>query len=42
MNTLGLDTSLEVLQNYVMMWTLRPFVDDSVIEKALSWTQHTY
>jgi len=39
-NTLGLNMSLEVLQNYVMMWTLRPFVDDSVVEKALSWTQH--
>jgi hypothetical protein len=34
---LGLDVSSEVLQNYCMMWTLRPFVDEIVVDKALSW-----
>ncbi|KAH8931423.1 hypothetical protein BDL97_19G020500 [Sphagnum fallax] len=34
---LGLDLSSEVLQNYCMMWTLRPFVDETVVDKALSW-----
>lgn len=37
--TLGLDLSSELLQNYHMMWTLRPFVDESVVEEALSWTR---
>ncbi|XP_024364177.1 uncharacterized protein [Physcomitrium patens] len=37
--TLGLDLSSELLQNYQMMWTLRPFVDESVVEEALSWTR---
>lgn len=36
--TLGLDLSSELLQNYQMMWTLRPFVDESVVEEALTWT----
>ncbi|CAK9869466.1 unnamed protein product [Sphagnum jensenii] len=34
---LGLDLSSEVLQNYCMMWTLRPFVDETVVDQALSW-----
>lgn len=37
--TLGLDLPSELLQNYHMMWTLRPFVDETVVEEALSWTR---
>ncbi|KAG0555246.1 hypothetical protein KC19_12G155400 [Ceratodon purpureus] len=37
--TLGLDLAPELLQNYHMMWTLRPFVDEAVVEEALSWTR---
>ncbi|CAK9208967.1 unnamed protein product [Sphagnum troendelagicum] len=36
-DALGLDLSSEVLQNYCMMWTLRPFVDETVVDKALTW-----
>ncbi|CAM6088382.1 unnamed protein product [Calypogeia fissa] len=36
-NALELDTKMEALQSYSLMWTLRPYVNDSVIEQALSW-----
>lgn len=35
---IGLDLSSEILGNYQTMWTLRPFVNESVVEEALSWT----
>lgn len=36
--SLGLDLAHDLLQNYIVMWTLRPFVNEIVLEEALSWT----
>eukprot|EP00249_Psilotum_nudum_P003814 c17304_g1_i2 orf=281-559(-) len=34
-SALGLDTPSEPLQNYYLMWDLRPFIDERVVNEAL-------
>jgi len=34
---LQLNTPSETLQSYSLMWTLHPFIDERIINKALTW-----
>lgn len=38
-STLSLNVPSEVLSNYCLMWTLRPFVNEAFMKEALSWTR---